>query len=504
MKKILITLSLCFLGFTAVDMQAQGFLKGLKEKAEKTLKEAEKNLGVKKSVGKKDNDNSTSNNSESASKGNASSQSVPTDYEGNPIPTSLANIHQSTIDIPMKFKAPDVTSSTKHVTVEKETHDISNFFNGVAYIYAYPSNKAFYIDKKGNKLFETDILESYPEFSKDGFAIENLTKGCRIRSIDGRIIKEFPLAKNGSQFRNGVAAIVEMEDILKPFNIYWVDTNGNKTLPQFAYEYVPSKLFNYETTEFLTGENLNREISDGLIAFPRPVNGLLKWGFRNLEGKVIIEPAYDYVGDFSEGLAAVMTITDNITKWGFIDRSGKMVIPQKFTNRPSDFDSGVSFVLDKNGFGYYMDKTGNFKLGPVKGFGNDHGEGDLFYISPFKGGRAIIGFFTQHPEIEDYYIPVYAVVDPSMNKLGWANLKSHPRMDFNHYIHHEGKYYVMQNYGGADNWVRFNPDNFDRIGQPENAIYQEDLMLLINSYGGKNGFVNTDFDYEILVEESQF
>ncbi|EIQ8871589.1 WG repeat-containing protein, partial [Campylobacter coli] len=43
-------------------------------------------------------------------------------------------------------------------------------------------------------------------------------------------------------------------------------------------------------------------------------------------GKIVIEPKFDGVGNFSEGLARV----ELNGKYGFIDKSGKIVIEPKF------------------------------------------------------------------------------------------------------------------------------------------------------------------------------
>ncbi|MFH5163641.1 WG repeat-containing protein [Campylobacter coli] len=51
-----------------------------------------------------------------------------------------------------------------------------------------------------------------------------------------------------------------------------------------------------------------------------------KYGFIDKSGKIVIEPKFDGVGNFSEGLAKVKLNG----KYGFIDKSGKIVIEPKF------------------------------------------------------------------------------------------------------------------------------------------------------------------------------
>ena len=87
-----------------------------------------------------------------------------------------------------------------------------------------------------------------------------------------------------------------------------------------------------------------------------------KWGFVGRDGKIVIEPKYDEVHDFTDGIAAVrqgsksffidktgrvpFLLPNNITdigmfnkglapvkidgKWGFIDTKGTVVIPPAY------------------------------------------------------------------------------------------------------------------------------------------------------------------------------
>ncbi len=51
-----------------------------------------------------------------------------------------------------------------------------------------------------------------------------------------------------------------------------------------------------------------------------------KYGFIDETGKIIIQPAFDYIGGFSEGIAEVRING----KWGFIDRTGQMLIRPQY------------------------------------------------------------------------------------------------------------------------------------------------------------------------------
>jgi hypothetical protein len=96
----------------------------------------------------------------------------------------------------------------------------------------------------------------------------------------------------------------------------------------------------------------------------------------NRAGKIILETGYIAARSFSEGLAAV--ILDQ--KWGYIDKAGKLVIDMTF-DQSGDFSEGIAKIGEKDkgskggGAGWfgalrfrgkwgYIDKTGNFLIGP--------------------------------------------------------------------------------------------------------------------------------------------
>jgi len=98
-----------------------------------------------------------------------------------------------------------------------------------------------------------------------------------------------------------------------------------------------------------------------------------KMGAINSEKNLVIYIDYDYLSSFREGLAVAKT-----GGWyGFIDKTGEFVIKNKF-NRVSPFSGGLAAVdapaeaKESNGYKYYVDrggyidKSGNFVIGPMK------------------------------------------------------------------------------------------------------------------------------------------
>ncbi len=99
-----------------------------------------------------------------------------------------------------------------------------------------------------------------------------------------------------------------------------------------------------------------------------------KWGFIDEQAKVIVEPQFDFVDDFSEGLAAVNvgglpsvkapTYPFEIDggKWGYIDRKGRMAIKTIFDG-VGQFREGLAPIQIDDDWGY-IDNKGDLKIEP--------------------------------------------------------------------------------------------------------------------------------------------
>jgi hypothetical protein len=67
-------------------------------------------------------------------------------------------------------------------------------------------------------------------------------------------------------------------------------------------------------------------MQDGQAQLLQPVEVDKKWGFKDKEGKIVIQPQFEEVENFEEGLAKIK-LND---KWGIINKKGKVVIDPKF------------------------------------------------------------------------------------------------------------------------------------------------------------------------------
>lgn len=95
---------------------------------------------------------------------------------------------------------------------------------------------------------------------------------------------------------------------------------------------------------------------EGIKYFQVEKNG--KIGFRDLNGKIVIEPIYDMAEMFSEGFTAV----EVGGKCGLIDESGKYIIEPKFEYLGSVHNARASYLAnDKYGF---VDITGKEIIKP--------------------------------------------------------------------------------------------------------------------------------------------
>lgn len=140
----------------------------------------------------------------------------------------------------------------------------------------------------------------------------------------------------------------------------------------------------------------------------QPFNNNSKWGYKDRNGRIIIEPIYDHADKFCQGLATVMlsgawqyidlngnlTLSDsrwedikrfgeNIAavcieaKWGYINRCGEWVIKPMFEIAGS-MRNNMALVKYNGKYGY-IDSTGAWVITPR-----------FEYATGFKDGKAIV------------------------------------------------------------------------------------------------------------------
>ncbi|SDL05935.1 WG repeat-containing protein [Natronincola ferrireducens] len=185
-----------------------------------------------------------------------------------------------------------------------------NFSEGKALVYSEDTNTSFYIDKNGLPLFSvgsnkaTDFIESRAIITYND--MDGNEKSKIIDEHNNVICDGLDYI---TSFNNGRAFYGIREDE----NIKWglIDTNGNK---------ITEAIFN--------NANINSQSHYSVSILNE--QGEEKWGFINTFGEFVIEPEYDFAGEFYGDFATVSMITPKGTKWGIIDSSENFVIEPKY------------------------------------------------------------------------------------------------------------------------------------------------------------------------------
>ena len=86
-------------------------------------------------------------------------------------------------------------------------------------------------------------------------------------------------------------------------------------------------------------DNIDIPTAEGLVAFEQ--DG--KWGFVNLKGEVVIQPAYQTAKSFTNGMAAVCR--DDM--WGYIRRDGEEIVEPQFRKAGYVNASGSAMISDE-------------------------------------------------------------------------------------------------------------------------------------------------------------
>ena len=221
------------------------------------------------------------------------------------------------------------------------------------------NSKWGYADKKGNIVIPCQYLNhdlrGAGVFS-EGLAAVYLDKdtACYINEQGEVVIPPFKAYRTGD-FHGGIAPIEfnkkEISFINKKGEIVVPPSIGrcrNYTEGLFCVHGRDGIWLMNSQCEYIVpkeGWGLRGLFSEGLMGYFKVAER--KWGFINVEGKVVIPAQYDDIKDFGDGLAAVKI--DN--KWGFINKEGELVIPCQF-DRADSFSEGLAAVCRNNKWGF--------------------------------------------------------------------------------------------------------------------------------------------------------
>lgn len=285
-------------------------------------------------------------------------------------------------EVKANYPNPHKTISTK--IIDGNRYRTGKFFSdGMLPVTDRTTRKLGFMDINGNIVVECQYKEPFigdPYFNSGVSTLTRDVNGKKAFFIVDKTGKEIQMPAtiyDMSQFRDGRAIVCES---LKTGGVvYFVDTKGKKILAPL------SRKNKYSVSE----PEAPRPMNEGLIGFYD--YAIEKWGFADNTGKVVIQPQFEKIQDFSEGLAAVKI--DRL--WGFIDNTGKVVIDYQYY-QPSPFSCGKSVINTNNGY-IVINKNGV-----------TISTEEYTLMSPFTDGYA----FTMKPNASKM-----VVVDNSLNTI---------------------------------------------------------------------------------------
>ncbi len=184
--------------------------------------------------------------------------------------------------------------------------------------------------------FDFDVEEAGLYSSQTGYIPVKIDGKWKYVNLDGEFLNgEYQMA---GCFRNGKAAVK------KDDSWYLIDSKGNKVSDDYEEikldlcgSYLQSDVIlakkggsysiynkDFEKISNFSCDDIDVCLGSGSIAYCK--DG--KWGFVDVQGKVVCEPSYECAKSFSNGMAAV----SNGEQWGFIDSNNQLVIDYKFSD----------------------------------------------------------------------------------------------------------------------------------------------------------------------------
>lgn len=344
--------------------------------------------------------------------------------------------------------------------------EIKRFKDGYAVVALNPSDcsekREGLIDKNGKELLP--IKYHVQPFSEGYFAIRDIEKDCGAYLDRAGNRKDIEGTYFVSSFKEGFAHFAVRNSELRGIQFGLIDKNFNQIL-EAKYDLI-------------------QDFREGFASF-RVGRELAKWGYLNKEGKVVIEPKFDYAGAFQDGRAivrekesdgmidtsgayvvrpeyvAIERLTKNFYafnvggkvpgrvvggKWGFLDAEGKIVVEAKFNqiawNDKYEYGYVPVSLVKEDGFEYWgmIDAEGRevipVKYNSIRGFREGlaivsegrPSESNSRYGAIDKSGNLVLETSCEHLESFRHGIAVYAepkklASGETVSKYGLMNKK---------------------------------------------------------------------------------
>lgn len=117
-----------------------------------------------------------------------------------------------------------------------------------------------------------------------------------------------------------------------------------------------------------------------------------QWGYRSIDGEIVIEPRFVLAQEFLAGGIAAVVDNDG---WAYIDTLGNVILrPFIFDNGPDYFHQGLARYVDDGKMGFF-DETGKIIIPAYYSFAN-----------PFYEDRAAVCFGCHKEYLGEHYTMV--------------------------------------------------------------------------------------------------
>lgn len=160
----------------------------------------------------------------------------------------------------------------------------------------------------------------------------------RYRFDESSLITLAPVSNSG--LNNWFKVQIQLQSVPVQ-KIKYINAETGKSLITSQYDF--KRLFGYEMMKW---------------DFPNPVKIDGKYGYRNRDGTLVIEPQYEQAWPFDNGLAGVRYRN----KWGYINKAGKFAVKPIFDDTHG-FHEGMAEVKLDGKWGF-IDSTGKIMIEP--------------------------------------------------------------------------------------------------------------------------------------------
>lgn len=242
-------------------------------------------------------------------------------------------------------KSPTSTYTTIYGYIDKKGTEIipikyatmGAFSNGLVYVKDPETNRYGYMDKTGKWALKAVYLEAG---SFDAFG------GAWVKMTDG---KNHYINKAGKDFG-------AVEGSYRNFN-----ADGYAVIEHSDYPYALIDK-NGSVIKKIDDADAVYTFSQGIAGYKCKTTA--KYGFIDVNGKIIKSCSYDGFAGFSDGIARVETKVAGKTKYGYLNDKGETIVPIEYESMQL-FRNGWG-VLKKDGLNYFVDKAGNLRETPRK------------------------------------------------------------------------------------------------------------------------------------------